>query len=68
MSTKFVQMKPLGSKLTPPKGVIDFSYMHIQLVKTLKESSCDNPKPLLIVIVYETGYLPGLGDIKGCLC
>jgi hypothetical protein len=35
MSTKFVQIKALGSKLATPQGVIDFPYMHKEKPKNL---------------------------------
>jgi hypothetical protein len=44
VSTKFVQIKALGSELAPPQGVIDFPYMYI--VKTLKKNSFKEPKEL----------------------
>jgi hypothetical protein len=31
MSTKFVQIKGLGSKISPPQGVINFPLMYIEI-------------------------------------
>jgi hypothetical protein len=44
VSTKFVQIKDLGSKLTRPQGVIVFPFMYIE--KKSKKSSFKKPLEL----------------------
>jgi hypothetical protein len=46
MSTKFVQIKALGSKLAPPRGWEVIVFPYICKVKTLKNLSFKNHKEL----------------------
>jgi hypothetical protein len=43
VSTRFVQIKALGSKLVLPKSVIDFRYTGMYKKKKLKKSSSRKP-------------------------